>query len=59
MLRSLKDLERYKVTAADGDVGHAVNFLLDDERWMVRHLVVDAGHWIGTRRVLAHLFPPG
>lgn len=40
MLRSLKDLERYKVSATDGDIGDVVNFLLDDERWVVRYLVV-------------------
>ena len=34
MLRSLKDLEHYTVTAIDGDVGSVVNFLFDDERWV-------------------------
>ena len=43
MLRSLKDLERYTVCATDGDIGGVVNFLLDDERWTVRYLVVQAG----------------
>jgi hypothetical protein len=36
MLRSLKDLERYNVTATDGDIGTVANFLLDDERWTIR-----------------------
>jgi len=40
MLRSLEDLERYAVTATDGDIGTVKNFLLDDERWVVRYLVV-------------------
>ena len=40
MLRSLKDLERYTVSATDGDIGSVVNFLLDDERWAVRYLIV-------------------
>jgi len=31
MLRSLKDLEQYKVNATDGNVGSVVNFLLDDD----------------------------
>jgi len=35
MLRSLKDLEQYAVSATDGDIGHVANFLLDDERWIV------------------------
>ena len=43
MLRSLKELEHYAVSATDGDVGTVVNFLFDDEHWAVRHLVVDPG----------------
>jgi hypothetical protein len=52
MLRSLKALESYKVTAKDGDVGSVVNFLLDDERWAIRYLVVDTGGFFGSRQVL-------
>lgn len=54
MLRSLKDLERYTVNATDGDVGDVVNFLIDDERWIVRYLVVQTGGLLaaGGRRVL-------
>jgi hypothetical protein len=52
MLRSLKDLERYDVSANDGDVGRVVNFLLDDERWAIRYLVVDTGVFFRSRRVL-------
>jgi hypothetical protein len=52
MLRSLKDLERYKVSATDGDIGHVVNFLVDDERWTVRYLVVDTGGFWSARQVL-------
>jgi PRC-barrel domain len=52
MLRNLKDLERYTVTATDGDVGSVVDFLLDDERWTVRYLVVRAGGFFGGREVL-------
>jgi len=44
MLGSLKDLERYTLTATDGDSGHIVNVLFDDEHWTVRYLVVDTNH---------------
>jgi hypothetical protein len=33
MLRSLKNLEQYKVSATDGDIGSVANFLMDDARW--------------------------
>ena len=52
MLRSLNDLERYTVSATDGDVGSVVDFLLDDERWTVRYLVVNAGKWLSGSQVL-------
>jgi hypothetical protein len=52
MLRSLKDLERYTVSATDGDVGSVVDFLLDDERWIVRYLVVETGGFLDGHRVL-------
>lgn len=54
MLRSLKDLEQYTVKATDGDIGRVVDFLLDDEGWVVRYLVVQTGGamFLNGRRVL-------
>ena len=52
MFRSLKNLERYVVSATDGELGTVVNFLLDDERWVVRYLVVETGSFFTERRVL-------
>jgi hypothetical protein len=52
MLRSLKDLERYKVHATDGDIGTVVDFLLDDGQWTVRYLAVKAGGFFSGRQVL-------
>ncbi len=43
MLRCLRDLEGYTVSATDGDIGSVVNFLLDDERWTIRYLVAEPG----------------
>jgi sporulation protein YlmC with PRC-barrel domain len=52
MLRSLKDLEQYNTTASDGAVGKVVNFLLDDEWWAIRYLVVETGHFFDGHEVL-------
>jgi hypothetical protein len=52
MLRSLKFLEQYMVSATDGDVGNVVNFLLDDEYWFIRYLVVDTGALLNRHEVL-------
>jgi len=52
MLRSLNDLEHYTVSATDGDVGNVSNFLMDDDRWVIRYLVVTTGGFFSERKVL-------
>jgi hypothetical protein len=52
MLRSLRGFERYAVGATDGDMGSVENFLVDDQSWVVRYLVVETGGLLGGRRVL-------
>ncbi len=52
MQRSLKELEHYVVCATDGEVGRVVDFLLDDEHWTVRYLVVHTGGFFSGRKIL-------
>jgi hypothetical protein len=52
MLRSLSDLEGYAIRATDGLIGHVKDFYFDDEAWVVRYLVVEAGSWLLSRKVL-------
>jgi len=52
MLRSLRDLEGYKIIAKDGHIGKVHDFFFDDEYWIVRYVVVDTGHWLPGRKVL-------
>lgn len=52
MLRSIEELEKYKVQANDGLVGHVRDFFFDDESWVVRYLVVETGQWLAERDVL-------
>jgi hypothetical protein len=52
MLRSLDDLEGYAIRATDGLIGHVSDFYFDDEAWVVRYLVVEAGSWLSSRKVL-------
>lgn len=52
MLRSLKDLEKYTISATDGNIGTVENFLLDDEHWTIRYLVAQTGSFFDERRVL-------
>ena len=52
MLRSLSDLQGYAIHASDGVIGHVKDFFFDDEAWVVRYLVVEAGNWLSSRKVL-------
>ena len=52
MLRSLKDLQHYRIGASDGDIGHVRDFYFDDRLWVIRYLVVDTGTWLSGRKVL-------
>lgn len=57
MLRKLKELDGYSIVGRDGeDVGHAADFLFDDQQWRVRYLVVDTGGWLPGRQFI---LPPG
>jgi hypothetical protein len=50
MLRSLKEFERYTVSATDGDIGVVVNFLVHDDCWVVRYLVAETGGLLDGRK---------
>lgn len=52
MLRSLRDLDKYSVNATDGVIGQVDDFLIDDEQWAVRYLVVESGGVLDRRHVL-------
>jgi hypothetical protein len=51
-LRSVRAITGYFVHALDGDVGHVEDFLVDDDTWTVRHLLVSVRHWWAIHRVL-------
>jgi len=52
VLRSIKQLYGKKLAASDGDFGHVKDFYFDDQRWVVRYVIVDAGSWLPGRLVL-------
>lgn len=45
MLRSLKELIGYDVSASDGEVGRVHDFLFDGASRQIRYLVVETGMW--------------
>lgn len=51
-LRSVREVSGYHIGAEDGDVGHVEDFILDDESWTLRYVVVDTRNWLPGRKVL-------
>jgi len=51
-LRSTQELTGYEIQAVDGDVGHLEDFLIDDDNWAIRSLVVATGNWWAGKNVL-------
>lgn len=52
MLQSMKALKKCSILATDGEVGKVTDAYFDDERWVVRHLIVDTGNWLTRHEVL-------
>lgn len=52
MLRSGNDLKGLAIRASDGEIGEVSDFLMDDETWAIRYLVVDTGGWWSGKQVL-------
>jgi hypothetical protein len=52
MIRQTKDLQDLAIGATDGTIGEVKDFYFDDEAWVIRYLVVDAGSWLSSRKVL-------
>ena len=52
MLHKIDKIRGFHILAADGEIGHVDEFLVDGRDWSVRYLVVDTSNWIGGRSVL-------
>jgi len=44
-LRSSREVCGYHLEAPDGSIGHLREYLIDDETWRVRYLIVDTSTW--------------
>ena len=51
-LRSLAEVVGYHIQAKDGPIGHVENFLVDDETWGIRYLIIDTKNWWPGQHVL-------
>jgi sporulation protein YlmC with PRC-barrel domain len=56
MLRSIKEIEKYRIIATDGEIGDVYDFYFDDAKWTIRYLVVETGGWLSKKQVLISPF---
>ena len=50
--RSSREVIGYHIQASDGELGHVEDFIIDDETWAIRYLVVDTKNWWPGEKVL-------
>jgi hypothetical protein len=51
-LRSTNDVSGHYIQAADGEIGHVEDFIIDDETWAIRYLIIDTRNWWPWKKVL-------
>ena len=51
-LRGTQEEGGYFIAAADGEIGHVEDFIVDDESWAIRYLTTETGNWWSGKKVL-------
>jgi uncharacterized protein YrrD len=51
-LRSTNNVSGYNIQSNDGEIGHVADFVIDDETWAIRYLIIDTTNWFGGKKVL-------
>jgi hypothetical protein len=51
-LRSTHAVTGYHIQATDGEIGHVEDFIIDDETWTIRYLLVNTLNWWPGKKVL-------
>jgi sporulation protein YlmC with PRC-barrel domain len=51
-LRSTRQVAGYHIHASNGEIGHVADFMVNDQNWAIRYLVVDTGNWLPGKKVL-------
>jgi sporulation protein YlmC with PRC-barrel domain len=51
-LRSTYRVSGYNIHAKDGEVGHVEDFIIDEDSWAIRYLIIDTKNWWPGKKVL-------
>ena len=51
-LRSAQALNGYHMQTNDGEIGHVIDFMMDDKSWAICHVVIQTGHWFSGKEIV-------
>lgn len=51
-LRSTSDVSGHHIQASDGEIGHVDDFIIDEETWAIRYLIIDTQNWWPGKKLL-------
>ncbi|HSO18438.1 MAG TPA: PRC-barrel domain-containing protein [Desulfosarcina sp.] len=52
-LRSTREVRGYHIQASDTDIGHVEDFIVDQDTWIIRYLIIDTKNWLpASKKVL-------
>jgi hypothetical protein len=51
-LRNTKEVASYHIAATDGEIGHVADFIVEDDSWTIRYLVIDTRKWWRGKKVI-------
>ncbi len=51
-LQSTQALSGYPIQTSEGAIGRVIDFIMDDESWVICHLVVETGHWYSHKEIV-------
>ena len=51
-LHNTADVNGYDIQASDGEIGDVKDFIIEEETWAIRYLIVDTGSWLPGKKVL-------
>ena len=51
-LRSTQAVAGYSIHASHGHIGHVEDFIIDEQEWIVRYIVIHTRNWLPGRKVI-------
>jgi len=51
-LRSTYGVSGHQIQALDGELGHVEDYIIDDEAWVIRYLIINAHDWWPGKKIL-------